>query len=32
MFIKSIFPKKYERVLVEYCTKNDDTFQGLLGK
>ena len=31
MFIKSIFPKEYERVLVECYTKNDDAFQRLLG-
>lgn len=31
MFIKSIFPKEFERVLVECYTKNDDAFQRLLG-
>lgn len=31
MFIKSIFPKEFERVLVECYTKNDDAFQKLLG-
>lgn len=31
MFINSIFPKEFERVLVECYTKNDDTFQKLLG-
>ena len=31
MFINSIFPKEFERVLVECYTKNDDAFQKLLG-
>ena len=31
MFIKSIFPKEFERVLVECYIKNDDAFQRLLG-
>lgn len=31
MFINSIFPKEFERVLVECYTKNDDAFQRLLG-
>ena len=31
MFIDSIFPKEFERVLVECYTKNDDAFQKLLG-
>ncbi len=31
MFIKSIFPKEFERVLVECYTKNNDAFQRLLG-
>ena len=31
MFIKSIFPKEFERVLVECYAKNDDAFQRLLG-
>lgn len=31
MFIKSIFPKEFERILVECYTKNDDAFQRLLG-
>lgn len=31
MFIKSILPKEFERVLVECYTKNDDAFQRLLG-
>lgn len=31
MLIKSIFPKEFERVLVECYTKNDDAFQRLLG-
>lgn len=31
MFIKSIFPKEFERVLVECYIKNDDVFQRLLG-
>ena len=31
MFINSIFPKEFERVLVECYTRNDDAFQKLLG-
>ena len=31
MFIKSIFPKEFERVLYECYTKNDDAFQRLIG-
>ena len=31
MFINSIFPKEFERVLVECYTQNDDAFQRLLG-
>ena len=31
MFINSIFPKEFERVLVECYAKNDDAFQRLLG-
>jgi len=31
MFIKSIFPGEFQRVLVECYSKNDDAFQRLLG-
>ena len=31
MFINSIFPKEFERVLVACYTQNDDAFQRLLG-